>query len=128
MRTQILEEQFNNLIKQIWPLTKGFDLLPDHVIITDPHGNVVYANRAVQQQTGYSKDEVVGKNPGDLWGGQMPDKFYKDMWQTIRDFKMPFVGQVKNKKKDGAEYWQELRIYPILDDKKEIKFYIGIEP
>ncbi len=105
-----------------------FDLLPDHIVITDPNGNVVYANKAVQRQTGFSPDEVLGHNPGDLWGGQMPEEFYKQMWQTISNDKLPWAGEVKNIRKDGQEYWQELRVTPVLGEDGEVAYYIGIEP
>jgi len=115
-------------LEELEALRKGFDLLSDHVIITDENANVLYANRAVEEKTGYSLSEVIGKNPGDVWGGEMPKEFYEKMWHTIKSEKKPFVGEVKNVRKDGSEYWQELHVYPILDNKGEVKFFIGIEP
>ena len=109
-------------------LTKGFDYVQDHVIVTDPRANILYANKAVKKVTGFSPEEIIGKNPGDLWGGNMPEEFYQKMWHTIKVNKKPFVGKVKNKTKDGAWYWQELRISPILDENGEVKYFIGIEP
>jgi len=115
-------------LREIEALKKGFELLNDHVVITDPMGIILYANRAVARNTGYSVSEALGKNPGDLWGGHMSKEFYEDMWHTIKTEKSPFIGEVKNVKKDGTPYWQEVHICPVLDDKGEIKFYIGIEP
>lgn len=109
-------------------LSFGFDNVNDHVIITDPNANIIYANKAAQRDTGFSRDEMLGKNPADLWGGQMPKDFYEKMWHTIKIEKQPFVGEVKNKRKDGAEYWQEIHISPVLWENGEIKFFIGIEP
>ncbi len=106
----------------------GFDHLVDHVIITDAHANILYANDAAEKTTGFSKEEMLGKNPADLWGGNMPDEFYRKMWRIIKEEKQPFVGEVKNKRKDGKEYWQELHISPILDQDGEVKFFIGMEP
>jgi PAS domain S-box-containing protein len=115
-------------IKEIASLRRAFDALQDHVIITDENGNILYANRAVEAKTGFSISEVIFKSPGDLWGGKMPRDFYEKMWHTIKEEKKPFVGEVSNRKKDGTEYWQELHIAPILDEKGEVKFFIGIEP
>ena len=42
--------------------------------------------------------------------------------------KNPFVGEVKNKRKDGTDYWQEIHISPILAENGEVIFFIGIEP
>ena len=37
-------------------------------------------------------------------------------------------GEIQNKRKDGTEYWQEVRMSPILDEQKNVKFFIGVEP
>ena len=50
------------------------------------------------------------------------------MWQAIKVDKKPFVAEVKNRRKNGAEYWQELHISPVLSENGEVKLYIGIEP
>lgn len=115
-------------LEQIQALKNGFDLLSDHVVITDTDSHILYANKAVENKTGYSHDEIIGKRPGDLWGGAMPKEFYEKMWQTIKMEKKPFVGEVQNKKKDGTVFWQELHITPVLDASGEVKFFIGIEP
>ena len=109
-------------------LQKGFDELQEHVVITDTHGTIVYANKAVEQTTGYPLSEVIGKNPGQLWGGKMPKEFYENMWHVLKDEKQPFVGEVKNVRKDGTEYWQELHVTPVLNEKGDVQYYIGIEP
>lgn len=113
---------------EVQSIGAGFDHLADHVIITDPEGTIVYANSAVERHTGYRKEEIIGQKPGKVWGGKMSREFYADMWHTIKDLKRPFVGEVENVSKEGKKYWQELRISPVLDDKGQIKFFIGIEP
>lgn len=116
------------LEEEVKPFGAAFDLLSDHVVITDPSGNIIYANQAVSQKTGFAHDEIIGRNPADLWGGKMDKIFYERMWQTIKIEKKPFSAEVKNIKKDGREYWQEIFITPILDEKQEVKFFIAIEP
>lgn len=112
----------------IAPFKAGFDLLGDHVIITDADAHILYANKAVERNTGFSPEEYLGKNPADLWGGQMPQEFYEKMWRTIKTEKYPFVAEVRNKRKDGTSYWQELHISPILNEKGGVRFFIGVEP
>jgi len=114
--------------EQLETLKTAFDNLGDHAVITDTEGNVLYANRAAQEATGFSLEEMLGKNPADLWGGNMGQEFYETMWRTIKEEKMPFVGEMHNKRKDGVLYWQELHISPVLDKNSEIKFFIGVEP
>lgn len=128
LRTSLSKNELNQLIEQVEPLKSGFDILDDHLIITDENANILYANKAVEKNTGFLVNEILGKNPADLWGGQMPYEFYEKMWQIIKVEKKPFVGEVQNKKKDGTLYWQELHISPILDEQGEVRFFVGIEP
>ena len=98
------------------------------ILITDPDEKILYTNQAWEKLSGYSTKEILGKHPNDLWGGHMPKEFYEKMWQTVKTEKKPFVGEVKNVKKDGTEYWQEDYVTPILDQNGNIKFFIFIEP
>ena len=115
-------------LRQVAVLQQGFDVLNDPVVITDGDGTILYANRAMEQQTGFPAAEAIGKKPGILWGGNMPQEFYAEMWRTIKVEKRTFMGEVKNKRRDGTEYWQELHISPVLDQNGAVRFFIGIEP
>jgi len=128
MRTELSEERLRSYMEVVRSLGTAFDLLDDHVIITDPDGNIIYMNESAERNTGYFREEALGKNPADLWGGNMPQEFYERMWLRIKKEKMPFVGEARNKKKDGTEYWQELHISPVLWENGDIKFFIGVEP
>ena len=128
MRTPLSAADHEWKLKEVEKLKTAFDLLSDHVVITDENANILYANKGVERATGFSIAEAIGKNPADLWGGRMPKEFYEKMWQVIKIDKKAFVGEVKNVRKDGTEYWQEVHISPILDAQGEVKFFIGIEP
>ncbi|RJQ36326.1 PAS domain S-box protein [Candidatus Parcubacteria bacterium] len=128
IRTPLSRADLETYLREIEPLKRGFDLLRDHVVITDANANILYANKTVEERTGFPISEIIGKNPGDLWGGEMPQAFYENMWRTIKETKEPFVGEVKNTRKDGTHYWQELHIAPILDQEGNVRFFIGVEP
>lgn len=98
----------------------------DHMIITDADGKILYANAAAEHLTGYSRKEMVGQTPG-LWGRQMPAEFYRDFWNTIRLHKQVFAGEVVNKNKSGMRYRALVRVTPILDQKKQVLYFIGVE-
>ncbi len=98
----------------------------NHIIITDPDGKIIYVNAAAEKITGYSKDEMIGNRPS-LWGGQMRKDFYVNMWHIIKDEKKTFSGEVNNKRKSGAEYVADVHISPVLDEKGNVKFFVGIE-
>ncbi len=103
-----------------------FKYINDQVIITDSEGVILYANNVLQEVTGYSIEEVVGRTPA-LWGGQMSDVFYKNMWNEIKTQKKPIVVKVTNKRKDGTLYNATLRISPVFDTEGRIQFYVGME-
>jgi PAS domain S-box-containing protein len=127
-RTELSAEKLERYVARAQVLRRGFDNVSDHVIITDPNANILYANRAVEKNTGFTSAEVVGKNPGDLWGGEMPQDYYEKMWRRIKVDKQPFVGEVHNRRKDGSTYWQEIHISPVLGEHGDVQFFIGIEP
>lgn len=98
----------------------------NHVIITDPNGIILYANKAAEKITGYSMSEMMGNRPS-LWGNKMSREFYKKMWYTIKEEKKTFAGEVTNKRKNGQEYFSGIQISPILDENNNIKFFVGVE-
>lgn len=98
----------------------------EHIIFTDPQGIVIYANKAAEKITGYSRGEMIGQKPS-LWGNQMSRKFYKEMWNTIKAERRTFIGEMKNKRKNGQFYMAESNIFPIIGKDGEIKFFVGIE-
>jgi PAS domain S-box-containing protein len=102
------------------------DNVSDHIIISDPDGKVIYANKAASKITGYSSEEIIGNRPS-LWGKQMPKAFYENLWKTIKEDKVIFTGEVNNKRKNGELYVAEVNISPILNSKGEIIFFVGIE-
>jgi PAS domain S-box-containing protein len=127
-RTPISKARLKELQKEIEDLLPGLEALSIHTVITDEHANILYANKAVEQITGFSPKEILGKNVGDLWGGKMPKEYYKKMWRTIKEDRQPFAEEIQNTKKDGTEYWQELYVSPILGEQGKVKFFIGLEP
>ncbi|MEK7560653.1 MAG: PAS domain-containing protein [Patescibacteria group bacterium] len=97
------------------------------VIVTDADGTILFINMGMERASGFAFAEIVGKKPGDLWGGHMGQNFYKHMWHIIKNEKGQFRGHVQNKTKDGKKYWQELQIFSVADKNSKIKFFIGIE-
>ena len=99
----------------------------EQVIITDKDGKIIYINEAVQETTGFTLHEAIGKTPSQLWGGQMNKDFYFDMWNKIKNKKESVKLTIKNKKKNGEPYNVELLISPIFSVNGDILFFIGIE-
>ncbi len=98
----------------------------DHVVITDVDGRILYANKAVEGITGFSRSEIIGKTPA-LWGGLMEKEFYEKMWKVIKINKQPYYGELRNKRKNGEIYDAEIHVSPIVDEKGDLAFFVGIE-
>lgn len=128
IRKPLSSERLQEHLAAVRDLVRGFESVADHVVITDADANIIFMNEAAERMTGFPREECIGKNPGDLWGGNMPKEFYEKMWITIKKDKKPFVGEVQNRRKDGTRYWQEFHISPILEKDGEAQFFIGIEP
>lgn len=101
----------------------------EHIIITNPDGIIVFANPAVEKITGFKREETIGRKAGskELWGGLMGKNFYDKLWKTIKIDKKNFTGEVRNKRKNGEEYFALSTISPIIDSKNEVEFFVGIE-
>jgi len=101
----------------------------DHIVITDPDGIIIYANKAVEKITGFRRDEIIGQKVGtqDNWGGKMDYEFYEKMWKTIKEEKKTFSGELTNKKKNGEEYISWASISPVLDADGKLYFFVGVE-
>jgi PAS domain S-box-containing protein/diguanylate cyclase (GGDEF)-like protein len=95
------------------------------VSISDVTGKIIYVNENFCQVSGYSADEVMGKQHNILRHPDTPDTLFKEMWNTIRAKKI-WKGVLKNRKKNGDYYSIDSAILPILDDQGEIVEYIAI--
>lgn len=101
--------------------------LDKHVIIskTDLTGKITYANKKFEQISGYTEQELIGKDHRLLSSGQHPKEFFSKMWQQLKAGKV-WRGQIKNKAKDGSYYWVDTIISPILDSNGILKEFISI--
>lgn len=94
----------------------------DAVLITDLQGNIEYVNRAFEQTSGYSREEVLGKNPRFLKSGSQSRRTYQQLWKTISSGKT-WRGTLINKRKNGQQFYEEAIIFPIFDSEGKIINY-----
>ncbi len=103
------------------------DQAAEHIIITNPDGVILYANHGVEKITGYSRAEVIGTKAGKLWSKPMEPEFYIRMWDTIKNKKQMFEGEIQNRRKNGQLYTSLATISPILDSEMNVQFFLGLE-
>ena len=99
----------------------------DQIVITDPEGIVVFANKATEEITGFYLKDILDKKIGVLWKTPMPVEFYKKMWDFIKNQKKNFIGEIQNKRKNGEIYTAMISVSPIMDKNDKIIFFVGIE-
>ena len=107
-------------------LIEAVQQVGEAIVITDISGTIEFVNPAFEEITGYTKDEVIGKNPNILKSGKHDDAFYRGLWETIASGKT-FSGRMVNKRKDGSEYTEEVTISPIISVDDQIVNYIGVK-
>jgi sigma-B regulation protein RsbU (phosphoserine phosphatase) len=99
------------------------------IIITDPHqpGHpIIYANPAFIEMTGRDRDEVVGKNPRFLQGPGTDPKAIETIGAALREGRDCHL-TLKNYRKDGTPFWNELFISPVKDDQGRLTHFIGTQ-
>ncbi len=92
---------------------------------TDIRGNIIFANQTFSSVSGYSVEELLGKNHRILKSGKQNDSIFVEMWATISSGKV-WRGIICNKKKNGSFYWVNATITPVLDNHGVIIKYIGV--
>ena len=96
------------------------------VVITDRKGQIVWVNEAFSALTGYSADEVLGKNPRILKSGKQDAAFYQSLWKTILAGQV-WRGEMVNRCKDGTLYTEEAIITPVRNQYGEITHFIDFK-
>jgi|WetSurMetagenome_2_1015567.scaffolds.fasta_scaffold00014_35 PAS domain S-box-containing protein len=96
------------------------------IVITNLEGNIEYVNQAFTENTGYQREEAIGKNPRILQSGNTPLSTYQELWKTISSGER-WTGELQNMKKDGELFWESISISPIFDEKGTPVNYLAVK-
>lgn len=92
---------------------------------TDRNGIITYANENFCTISGYEKSEVIGRAHNIVRHPDNTTELFEDLWSTIKA-KRVWKKIIKNRDKNGKDYWVDTTILPILDQNEEIAEYIAI--
>ena len=95
------------------------------ILITDHNGAIIEVNNAFSEITGYSRDEVVGKNPSILSSGRQEKAFYETMWLDLR-IKGHWYGEIWNRRKNGEVHAVIENINAVRDDSGDTLQYVAL--
>ncbi|WP_456473571.1 EAL domain-containing protein [Desulfolithobacter sp.] len=128
--TRLLQEKVDSKTRELREKVKLLEeykrVLDESSIVSksDLEGNITYVNDKLCEQTGYSREELLGKPHSMLRHPDVPKKVFADMWKTIQSGKT-WKGVFPNRCKDGSTSWNSATICPIFDIDGHIVEYIG---
>ncbi len=87
---------------------------------------IVYANKAFEKVTGYSQEEIIGRNCRFLQGKDREQQAISDLAKAIDEVR-PIEITLRNYKKNGALFYNKLKVTPLLDSKGKVIYFLGVQ-
>lgn len=114
--------KFSQDINNVWQLFKNMN---DGLLITNENLEVIAINPAFNRITGYSFQEVAGKNPSFLQSGKTTNDVYQEMWRSILEYGS-WTGELINVRKSGEQFCSFITITHIKNDENKPSYFIGV--
>ncbi|MFP4548894.1 MAG: PAS domain S-box protein [Fidelibacterota bacterium] len=114
-----------NKEEKLQKLSAAVQQSPSIFVITDLNGKIEYVNPKFTEITGYTLNEVKGKNPSLLKSGELDDAVYQDLWHKITHGES-WRGEFHNRKKNNELFWESAAISPIFNQAGKPINYIKV--
>lgn len=96
------------------------------VILTDAEARITYVNARFTEVTGYTREEVMGRNPRFLQSGRTPPVVYQSLWASLLAGGC-WRGELENRRKNGEPYWVSAAISAVRDERGRTTHYLGVQ-
>jgi two-component system, NtrC family, sensor kinase len=106
-------------------LSDAVEQSPVSIVITDLQGNIEYVNHKATEVTGYTFEELIGKNSRILKSGHTSEQEYANLWATIPT--QEWSGTFQNRRKNGELFWEAARIRPIRDASGAATHFLAVK-
>ncbi len=110
---------------QLRKLSLAVEQSPENITITNLDAIIEYANEALVHNSGYIREQLIGRNPRILQSGKTPRETYDDLWNTLihgRTWKGEFI----NRRRNGSEYIAFAVISPLRQPDGRITHYVAV--
>jgi two-component system sensor histidine kinase/response regulator len=115
--------QAEDQLRMLW---LAVEQSPSSVIITDVEGHIEYINEACVQNTGYSREELVGANPRIFRSGQTPEETYDAFWNELSQGRQ-WQGEFINRRKNGEIHIDFVHATPVRQPDGVVAHYLAIQ-
>lgn len=101
------------------------DSTRDGVVVTDLNAGIIAVNRAYCEITGYDEADLLGNNPRMLQSGRHDDRFFRDMWDSVRETGH-WQGEIWSRRRNGEVFPEWLTISVVRDESGRPRHYVGV--
>ena len=107
-------------------LSLAVEQSPESILITNANAEIEYVNEACVRSTGYSREELLGKNPRLLKSGWTPEENHQALWAALRRGES-WRGELYNRTKDGTDYVEWAIISPLRGADGTVTHYVAVK-
>eukprot|EP01031_Cornospumella_fuschlensis_P019701 gene19701-24141_t len=107
-------------------LSMAVEQSTESIEITDLAGNISYVNDSLLRQTGYAREELIGRNPRVLQSGRTPRESYAALWAALNRGQT-WRGELYNRRKDGSEFIEFATISPIRLPDGTVTHFVAVK-
>jgi phosphoserine phosphatase RsbU/P len=112
--------------EKLLTLSAAMDQSPVAIVVASKEGLVEYVNESFTALTGYTREEIIGKNPRVLRSKHTARHQYRRLWKAIASGR-EWSGEIQDRRKNGELYWAKETITPMKNARGEITHYLGIQ-